>query len=256
MITLTELLGAIMAASAQVVYGEVLWNPLTVVELFSNRPAKFFAGLLFAFANIGTNVAGNSIPFANDLTGMFPRYINIRRGQIICAILGFAINPWAIQAKAARFLAFLNGYSVFLGPVVGILLSDFILVRKARGYNISQLYKPHGLYWFFHGWNWRAIIALLVAVAPLLPGLAHGIDPTIKMSRGILEFYTLSWLDGLVIAALVYYLLYLAFPFPTTTDEEDRGLEIIHGEQRTGSGSLDDSESALKREEFMAGLKH
>ena len=78
-----------------------------------------FAGLVFAFANIGTNVAGNSIPFANDLTGMFPRYVNVRRGQLICAVLGFVICPWEIQVKAARFLSFLNGYTVFLGPLLG-----------------------------------------------------------------------------------------------------------------------------------------
>ena len=240
-----------MAASAQVVYGEVLWNPLTVVELFSNRPAKFFAGFLFAFANIGTNVAGNSIPFANDLTGMFPKYINIRRGQIICAILGFAINPWAIQAKAARFLAFLSGYSVFLGPLVGILISDFFLVRKGKGYHISSLYKPHGIYWYAKGWNWRAIIALLVGITPLLPGLIHGINPAINMNRGILEFYTLSWLDGLVISGLTYYLLYLAFKFPTHTDEEDRGrLEFLDGQQSAGSkeSSLVEGSESVKWE--------
>jgi NCS1 family nucleobase:cation symporter-1 len=90
-ITLTELLGTVMAASSQVVFGQVLWNPLDVVMLWDNRAAKFFAGLCFAFANIGTNVTGNSIPFANDLTGMFPKYINVRRGQFICAILGYAI---------------------------------------------------------------------------------------------------------------------------------------------------------------------
>jgi NCS1 family nucleobase:cation symporter-1 len=118
-ITLTQLLGTVMAASAQVIFGQVLWNPLTVVMLWDNRAAKFFAGLFFAFANIGTNVTGNSVPFANDLTGMFPKYINIRRGQFICAILAFVICPWEIQAKATRFLAFLSGYTVFLGPLLG-----------------------------------------------------------------------------------------------------------------------------------------
>jgi NCS1 family nucleobase:cation symporter-1 len=88
-ITLTQLLGTVMAAASQVIYGQILWNPLAVVILWDNRAAKFFAGLCFAFANIGTNVTGNSIPFANDLTGMFPKFINIRRGQMICAILGF-----------------------------------------------------------------------------------------------------------------------------------------------------------------------
>ena len=118
-ITLTELLGTVMAASAQVVYGQVLWNPLDVVTLWDNRAAKFFAGLFFTIANIGTNVTGNSIPFGNDLTGLFPKWINVRRGQFICAILGFAICPWEIEAKAERFLAFLNGYTVFLGPLLG-----------------------------------------------------------------------------------------------------------------------------------------
>jgi NCS1 family nucleobase:cation symporter-1 len=199
MITLTELLGVVVAASAQIVYGQVLWNPLTVVALFENRAGKFFAGFMFAFANISTNVAGNSIPFANDVTGMFPRYMNIRRGQILCALLGFAITPWQIQAKATRFLAFLNGYSVFLGPLVGILLSDYLLVRKCKSFNISQLYKPHGLYWYWRGINWRAPVALLTGCAPLLPGLAHAINPELKMSMGILEYYSLSWLDGLVV---------------------------------------------------------
>lgn len=50
-----ELLGALMAATAQVVYGEVLWNPLTIILLWNNRAAKFFAGLLFAFATIATS---------------------------------------------------------------------------------------------------------------------------------------------------------------------------------------------------------
>ena len=72
-ITLTELLGTVMAASAQVVYGKVEWNPLQVVLLWDNSAGKFFAGFLFCFANILTNVAGNSVPFANDLMGLFPK---------------------------------------------------------------------------------------------------------------------------------------------------------------------------------------
>jgi NCS1 family nucleobase:cation symporter-1 len=140
-------------------------------------------------------------PVGHALTG----YI-YSRGQFICAILGFAINPWAIQAKAARFLAFLNGYSVFLGPLVGLLVSDFVFVRKGlsrtyrgRAFNVSHLYKPHGVYWYQGGWNWRALVAMITGIAPLLPGLAYGINPALKVGRGALEYYSLSWLDGLVV---------------------------------------------------------
>ncbi|KAK5110442.1 hypothetical protein LTR62_005793 [Meristemomyces frigidus] len=212
--TLTELLGTVMAASAQVVYGQVLWNPLSVILLWTNRPAQFFAGLLFCFANIMTNVAGNSVPFANDLMGIFPRYINIRRGQIICAILGFAICPWLIQAKAQRFLGFLNGYTVFLGPLIGLLVSDYWLVRRGKGFDIRSLYRPgNSLYWYTAGFNPRAIVAMLVGIVPLVPGLAHSINPLLKVSRAAQAYYTMSWLDGLVVTLVTYYLLYLIFPW-------------------------------------------
>ena len=220
-ITLTELLGTVMAASSQIIYGQVLWNPLDVITLWDNRAAKFFAGLCFAFANIGTNVAGNSIPFANDLTGMFPKWVSIRRGQFICAILGFVICPWEIEAKAARFLAFLSGYSIFLGPLLGsehlrfyksssirlmdavlVLLSDFWLVRKGKGFDVYNMYKPGGIYWYTGGWNPRAIVAFVIGMAPLVPGLVYSINPQIGgISQGILNLYTLSWLDGVVFAA-------------------------------------------------------
>ena len=248
-ITLTELLGTVMAASAQVVYGEVQWNPLQVVLLWDNRTAKFFAGFLFAFANVMTNVAGNSVPFANDLMGLFPKYApphhltlpstpltntrlaNLRRGQIICAMLGFAICPWLIQAKAQRFLGFLNGYTVFLGSLIGVLLSDYWLVRRGAGYNVRALYSPgNKLYWYTGGFNWRAVVALLMGIVPLLPGLAHNINPDLRVGRGALNYYTMSWLVSLVVSAVTYYLLALARPWETDPGEVVEGREDVEAE--------------------------
>ncbi|KAL9038630.1 MAG: hypothetical protein Q9180_003018 [Flavoplaca navasiana] len=145
-LTLTYVLGVALASTSQVLYGQIYWNPLEMIQLWDNRPAKFFAALLFAFAGITTNIAANSIAFGNDLTNLFPRHINIRRGQYICALLGFAICPWKIQKSAATFLAFLNGYSIFLAPLSAIILTDYYLVRHKSGYNVSQLYTPKGLY--------------------------------------------------------------------------------------------------------------
>ncbi|KAK4973659.1 hypothetical protein LTR42_005648 [Elasticomyces elasticus] len=209
-------------------YVAMVGNPLFVILLWDNRTGKFFAGFLFCFANIMTNVAGNSVPFANDLMGLFPKYINIRRGQIVCAILGFAICPWLIQAKAARFLAFLNGYTVFLGPLIGLLVSDYWLVRRGKGFNVRCLYTPkNSLYWYTAGVNPRAIAALLTGITPLLPGLAHSINENLPVARGALQFYTMAWLDGLIITMVTYYLLYLAFPFNTDPDYFLNGEEDV-----------------------------
>ena len=69
---------------------------------------------------IGTNVAANSVPFANDTMALFPKYMNLRRGQFLCVILGFAICPWNIEASAQSFSTFLNEYAApFLAPVAG-----------------------------------------------------------------------------------------------------------------------------------------
>lgn len=169
------------------------------------------------------------------------RVINIRRGQIVCAILGFAICPWLIQARAARFLAFLNGYTVFLGPLIGLILSDYWLVRRGKGFDVRSLYRPgNALYWYTAGVNPRAILALLTGIAPLLPGLAHSINENLSVTRGALEFYTLSWLDGFVLTMFSYYLLYLAFPFETgpieLTEGEDGDVEASRPESVVEEG--------------------
>lgn len=177
--------------------------------------------------------------------------INIRRGQIICAILGFAICPWLLQAKATRFLAFLDGYTVFLGPLIGLLLSDYWLVRRAKGFNVRKLYTPgtrNNLYWYTAGFNLRAIAALLAGIVPLLPGLAHSINAKLPVARGAIEFYTLSWLDGCVFTMLTYYVLAKVFPFETDPREflDEVDVDAEASEPVTVEPSIKDGEEKMR----------
>ena len=198
--TLIYFLGVVLAASSQVVYGHVVWNPLEIVILWDNRPAKFFVGMIWAFAQILANVTGGSLASGNDAMGLFPRYISLRRGQLLCAIIGFAVCPWKIEASATRFLAFSQGFTVpFLGPISGVLLCDYFVVRRRSGLNVYHLYKPHGIYWYHAGWNIRAVLAFLVGMTPQLPGLAYGINRnTVGVSRQYIEFTSLGWLEAFV----------------------------------------------------------
>ncbi|KAL8803676.1 MAG: hypothetical protein Q9200_006110 [Gallowayella weberi] len=186
------------------------------------------AGYLFCYAitasSSGANyVAANSISFGNDLTTLFPRYINIRRGQYICALLGFVIFPWKIEKSASNFLAFLNGYSIFLAPLSAIILTDYYFVRYKSGYNVSQLYTPGGLYWYRHGVNWRAIASFFVGMLPLLPGLIYQINPNLAgIARGYINFSSLAWLESTLFACASYYLFCVVSPMPKRTDAEDK----------------------------------
>jgi NCS1 family nucleobase:cation symporter-1 len=257
-VTLTELLGCTMAVASSVVYGEIQWNPLVTINNFEDRGGKFFAGALFVFFNIMTNVTGNSIPFANDLTGLFPKYINIRRGQFICAVIGFIICPWEIEAKASTFLAFMGAYTLFLGATTGVMMVDYFWVRRTYGINISHLFKPRGIYWYNQGFNWRAFVAWFVALGPLIPGMLQSMGVKIT-NKGILNLYSWNYVLVVAFSGLIYWGLTTISPIPVRTDDEDLGkLYLIDGidpEITTGVRPNSDDSSTVESEKKGFGSR-
>ena len=117
--------------------------------------------------------SANSLSAANDMTVLLPRYINIRRGQVICAFLGgWALCPWEILARHVHclhlshlsrvcstsgttlsvqgFLTFMSGYTVFLGPFAGIMIADYYIVHRCK-VDVPAMYDPHGRYRYTSG---------------------------------------------------------------------------------------------------------
>jgi NCS1 family nucleobase:cation symporter-1 len=100
-------------------------------------------------AQLGVNIAANSVSAGSDLTALLPKYLNIRRSGYICAIIGLCICPWNLLSSSSTFTTYLSAYSTFLSSVVGVIISDYYFVRK--GYlNISELYSgsSQGVYYF------------------------------------------------------------------------------------------------------------
>jgi nucleobase:cation symporter-1, NCS1 family len=237
--TLCGILGIITTSATKVFTGEYLWNPLDVISLWldygsGGRCAAFFAALSWFIATVGTNATANSISAANDLTVLFPRWVNIKRGCIIAAIIGgWVLVPWKILSSAMTFLSFMGGYAgmsdsirkytlsskktnsppVFLAPISGIMTADYWLVKKQR-YDLPALYDPLGRYRFIGGCNWRAAVAFIVPVTPLLPGLGYSISgpSAVHVNDGILNLYTFDWLFGYVVSIVLYAGLSWAVP--------------------------------------------
>ncbi|CAD6582650.1 MAG: hypothetical protein CYPHOPRED_002088, partial [Cyphobasidiales sp. Tagirdzhanova-0007] len=172
------------------------------------------------------NVAGNAISGGIDLSGLFPQYINIRRGAYITAAVGLAINPWQLLNTPNTFIQVLSGFGVFLGPMTGLMVIDYWVIRGRR-IRLSHLYIPNktSSYWYTYGVNWRAVIAWPLGVFPLMRKRS-----TLKISRdtsyinceagfvqsvssGKLLFLT----DGTIVAkslGTIYYILNKCFPMP------------------------------------------
>ncbi|KAG6370744.1 putative permease [Boletus reticuloceps] len=223
---------AVTSAGIQL-YGKVLWNPLLLIDNWENRTAAFFASLPFLLATIASNISANTFGAGNDMTALLPKYINIRRGQIICAFIGgWAFIPWKILANAQGFLNFMSGYTIFLGPFAGIMITDFWLVHKGK-VDVPAMYDPSGRYRYIGGFNWRAVLAMLVTVGPTFPGLIESINLAVSF----------------VVASTVYYVSSILFPARETFVEklilaDDAGLDHVRDgnfPMETHNGKGDDA---------------
>ena len=217
LVTLCGILGVTVTSACQQVYGVTTWNPLQVSILWNNRAAQFFSALCWMFAVIGTNISANSVSFSNDLSLWFPKWINARRGAYVCCIISIAATPWNIQYSAASFSAFLGGYALFLGPISGIMMSDFWVLR-ARHLNLASLYHHPNIYSFFHGFNVRAFGAFICGIAPNLAGLAKAVGNKHVPKRAI-YVYSLSWVVGTLVAFVVYTIAGKVWPMEEKFEE-------------------------------------
>ena len=141
--TFISFIGIAATSAGQEHYGQLDWNPANLIANWPNRSCKFFAAFAFSLAALGVNISANSLSAANDLAALFPSYINIRRGQLLCALVAWIMVPWRILATASGFLNFMSAYSVFLGPIAAILVWDFWWIHDMK-YDVVALYHPEG----------------------------------------------------------------------------------------------------------------
>ncbi len=117
-------IGIVVASAGQAIYGTLYWDPTQIINLWDNRAGAFFCAFAFALATLGTNISTNSIASSNDFAFLAPKYLNIKRGAFLTAVLGgWATCPWQIQASATSLTTFLSGYVIVLAPIVAIMVS-------------------------------------------------------------------------------------------------------------------------------------
>ncbi|TFK37655.1 cytosine-purine permease [Crucibulum laeve] len=237
--TLVGFIGIAVTSAGQVLYGETLWDPLKLIDRWDNRAATFFVSFSFVVATLGTNISANSLSAANDMTVLFPRYINIRRGQIICAVLaGWVLCPWEILASAPGFISFMSGYTIFLAPFAAMY---YWLVHNVN-VDVAEMYNPRGIYHYWNGINWRAVIAIVVSVSPSLPGLINSLRPNSISVGNVVHIFDLGFLYGFSSASLVYWVLSFLFPAQETFVQKSRIIRKSPEEIDIASNSSDPKE--------------
>lgn len=209
---ITSFIGIIVSSASTVLYDETIWNPLDVLQKFLEgnnsgaRAGVFFIATVFAISQAGCNIAANSVSAGTNLSALLPKYMNIRRGSYLCALVGFVMCPWKLMTSSNKFTTYLSSYTVFLSSIAGVMAADYFLVRKGKVlmddvYSVS----PTSAYMFKWGVSWRAYTSYICGILINIVGFAGSVGATVP--EGAMKVYYLNYFGGFFVAVIVYYLL-------------------------------------------------
>ncbi|MET3664953.1 NCS1 family nucleobase:cation symporter-1 [Caulobacter sp. 1776] len=202
---LLALVSVVTTSATVIVFGKAIWDPVQLAGDIGGI-AVVVGLLIISLDTVCCNIAANLVGPAYDFSALWPSKISYRTGGWITAIIGVLIMPWKLLETTQGYIfTWLVGYGALLGPIAGILIVDYWLVRKTQ-LAVDDLYSKDGAYAYRGGWNAAAIVALALGVLPNLPGFLATAAPHAFGSVGAFwtGLYTYAWFVGLAIAAMVY----------------------------------------------------
>ena len=209
--TLFAFIGVAVTSATVVIFGEAIPDPTVLLGKMGGGFAVVISLLALSVATVSTNLAANVVSPANALINVAPRVISFRVGALITAGLGVVILPWKlIESTEGYIFTWLIGYSALLGPIGGILITDYYLIRRTR-LRLDRLYKLGGPYWYFGGFNLVAIGALVLGVIPNVPGFLHAAGFLESVPAFFDTVYTYAWFVGFLLSGLLYALGMVVF---------------------------------------------
>lgn len=193
--TAYSFIGVAVTSASVVLFGAAVWSPVDLVGRFHEPVVAGIALVAILIATLNTNVAANVVSPSNDFSNLNPRLISFRTGGLITGVIGVAMMPWKLMADYGSYVTgWLIGYSGLLGPIAGVMIADYFLVRKTR-LELDDLYRRGGEYEYANGVNYRAVGSLAVGVAVALVGT---VVPSLRW------LYDYAWFVGFIVSAGAY----------------------------------------------------
>jgi NCS1 family nucleobase:cation symporter-1 len=202
---LLALVSVVTTSATTIVFGKAIWDPVQLAGDIGGI-AVVVGLLIISLDTVCCNIAANLVGPAYDFSALWPSKISYRTGGWITAGIGVVIMPWKLLETTQGYIfTWLVGYGALLGPIAGILIVDYWLVRKTQ-LAVDDLYLRDGAYAYRGGWNPAAVVALVLGVLPNLPGFLAAAAPHLFSGVGAFwtGLYTYAWFVGLAIAATVY----------------------------------------------------
>jgi len=196
-------IGAAVTNATVVIFGTRIADPVALLARIGGPLMIMLSMAGLIIATLTTNIAANIVAPANGFSNLAPHKITFKQGAMITAVIGILMMPWRLYNDAAAYIfTWLIGYGALLGPVAGIMIADYFVVRRGE-LIVDDLYRRNGAYEYSRGFNWVAIGALALGVLPSLPGFVAAL-------RGVPEtgvfgtIYNWAWFVGFLLSALIY----------------------------------------------------
>jgi len=198
---------------------EKLWDPVFILSQITSATAPaglsepliasagvrtvvaVVALLGVAVATISVNIAANVVSPANDFANLAPKYISFKTGGLITGVLGILMMPWKLLSSADAYIfQWLLGYSALLGPIAGVMIADYWVIRR-RQLDVPDLYRLKGRYF---GMNEVALAALTLGVLPNIPGFLKTAGVVSRPENAFDTIYPYAWFTGFIVAFAMY----------------------------------------------------
>lgn len=208
-------IGVAVTSATVLIYGEAIADPVKLIQKFDSAIVILFAMLVIFIAQLTTNMAANVVSPSNDFSNLNPKRISYVTGGLITAVIGILMMPWQLMSSMGAYIfTWLIGYSGLMGAIAGILICDYWILRRQK-LNLAALFKTEGEYSYSSGFNWRAIVALVVAIAPVVPGFIRAATTPggqISSPNFLDSVYNYAWFVTFAIGFVLYFILMQAAP--------------------------------------------
>ncbi|MCY0908349.1 MAG: NCS1 family nucleobase:cation symporter-1 [Sulfobacillus thermotolerans] len=206
---LFALISIITTSGALAAFGSAISNPVDLLQRFHNPLILVFGALTLIVATLSVNVGANVVSPAYDLVNLFPRKLHFVSAGILAIALGVLFVPWMWFNNATTIYDVLGAIGGALGPVAGLMLADFYVVRNQH-YDVEQFFERSGDFRYQNGWNLRGLMAFGVGLLGAFIGL---FIPSLHV------LYTYSWFVGIVASFVSYALLMRPYVVATVIPE-------------------------------------
>ena len=178
----------------------ILTNPTDIIGKIDNSQLTVIVLFFIVFASASTNLIANYVPAQNSLLNFFPQTLDLKKSAIVITIIGFIVGMlWLPLLSQIGILAFVDTLGSFFGPLFGVMVVDYYLLKKTN-LNNNEIFSLNekGMYFYSNGWHLKAIYSLV---------LGFIFAASTIWNESLMSFHSYSWIIGAFVSSLTYYLL-------------------------------------------------